>query len=281
MLPAGDLTVIANTADDDEFWGLLVCPDVDAVIYRLAGVFNEAAGYGQKDETFHALDALHALGEETWFRIGDRDFATHMLRAEMLRRGATLTEASLELCRRFSLKSRVVPMSDDPVKTRFFTDAGTLSLQEYFVRDRLGPALRAIDFDGLDTARLSPAAGPALDEADMVVIGPSNPLISIDPVLEVIGDRRRREVTVAVSPIVGGRALKGPTVEMMRAMDLDPSPIEVARRYRDRCSGFVLDTRDSQLREQIEKLDYRVLECDTVMDDGGARLAREILMWST
>lgn len=281
MLPAGDLTVIANTADDDEFWGLLVCPDVDAVIYRLAGVFNEAAGYGQKDESFLALDALRAMGEETWFRIGDKDLATHVLRAEMLRRGATLTEASLELGRRFNLKSRVVPMSDDPVRTRFVTDRGTLSLQEYFVREHLEPALHAIDFDGLATARLSPPAGAALLDAQLVVIGPSNPLISIDPVLEVIGDRMRRDTTVAVSPIIGGRALKGPTVEMMRAMDLDPSPVEIARRYRDRCTGFVLDAHDSQLREQIEKMDYRVLECDTVMDDGGARLAREILRWST
>jgi len=281
VLPAGDLTVTANTADDDEFWGLLVCPDVDAVIYRLAGVFNEAAGYGQKDETFHALDALREMGEETWFRIGDKDLATHVLRAEVLRRGATLTEATLELCRRFNLKSRVVPMSDDPVRTRLVTDRGALSLQQYFVRERLEPALRAIDFDGLESARLSPAAAAALQEADMVVIGPSNPLISIDPVLGVIGDRLRRDVAVAVSPIIGGRALKGPTVEMMRAMDLDPSPVEVARRYRDRCSRFVLDARDSQLREQVEQLGYRVLECDTVMDDGGARLAREILRWST
>ena len=281
MLPGGDLTVIANTADDDEFWGLLVCPDVDAVIYRLAGVFNEAAGYGQKDETFRALDALGAMGEETWFRIGDRDLATHVMRTEMLRRGATLTEASLELCRRFNLKSRVIPMSDDPVRTRFVTDRGTLSLQQYFVRERLEPALRAIDFDGLESAQLSSAATTALHEAGVIVIGPSNPLISVDPVLGVIGDRMRRDISVAVSPIIGGRALKGPTVEMMRAMDLDPSPVEVARRYRDRCSGFVVDARDSQLREQIEMMDYRVLVGDTVMDDGGARLAREILRWST
>jgi LPPG:FO 2-phospho-L-lactate transferase len=280
VLPAGDLTVIANTADDDEFWGLLVCPDVDAVIYRLAGVFNESAGYGQKDETFHALDALRAMGEETWFRVGDKDLAMHVLRAEMLRRGATLTEASLDLCRRFGLRSAVVPMSDDPVRTRFVTDRGTLSLQEYFVRERLEPALRAIDFEGLQSAQLSSSASAALDEAGLVVIGPSNPLISIDPVLDVIGGRMRRDATIAVSPIVGGRALKGPTVEMMRAMDLDPSPVEVARRYRDRCSGFVLDTHDSQLREQIETMDYRVLECDTVMDDGGARLARDILRWA-
>ena len=281
MLPGGDLTVIANTADDDEFWGLLVCPDVDAVIYRLAGVFNESAGYGQKDETFRALDALWAMGEETWFRIGDRDLATHVLRTEMLRRGATLTEASLELCRRFKLKSRVIPMSDDPVRTRLVTDRGTLSLQQYFVRERLEPALRAIDLDGLGSARLSAAATTVLHEADAIVIGPSNPLISIDPVLGVVGDRMRRDVAMAVSPIIGGRALKGPTVEMMRAMDLDPSPVEVARRYRDRCSAFVLDERDSQLREQIEMMDYRVLVCDTVMDDGGTTLAREILRWSS
>lgn len=251
------------------------------MIYRLAGVFDEAVGYGQKDETFHALDALAAMGEETWFRIGDRDLATHVLRAEMLRRGATLTEATLELCRRFKVKSRVVPMSDDPVRTRCITDRGTLSLQEYFVRDRLQPALHAIDFDGLQTARISPAAAEALQHADVVVIGPSNPLISIDPVLGVLRDHVRREVTIAVTPIVGGRALKGPTVEMMRALDLDPSPVEVARLYRDRCSGFVLDASDSRLAGQVEALGYRVLVCDTVMkDDGGARLAREIVRWT-
>jgi LPPG:FO 2-phospho-L-lactate transferase len=272
--------VIANTADDDEFWGLLVCPDVDAVIYRLAGVFDEAAGYGQKDETHNALDALQRMGEETWFRIGDKDLATHVLRAEMLRRGATLTEATLELCRRFALKSRVVPMSDDPVRTRLVTERGTLSLQEYFVRERLAPALRAIEFDGLSTAGLGPGAAAALQQSDLVVIGPSNPLISIDPVLAVIADRLPRSGTVAVSPIVGGRALKGPTVEMMRALGLVPSPVEVARRYVDRCSGFVLDARDADLAGEIERLGYRVLVCDTVMNDGGASLAREILGWA-
>ena len=280
MLPPGDLTVIANTADDDEFWGLLVCPDIDAVIYRIAGVFNESVGYGQKEETFHVLDALTQMGEQTWFRLGDRDLATHVLRAEMLHRGATLTEATLEVCRRFNLRSRVLPMSDDPVRTRFGTERGTFSLQEYFVREHLEPALRSIDFDGLEAAGLPTAAAAALEQADLIVIGPSNPLISIDPILAVIGHALRREVTVAVSPIVGGRALKGPTVEMMRAMDLDPSPVEVARRYRDRCSGFVLDSDDRSLAAEIEGLGYAVLVCDTVMSaDGGARLAREILAW--
>src|SRR5262249_49203822 len=156
-------------------------------------------------------------------------------------------EASLELCRRFGLKSRVVPMSDDPVRTRIATDRGEMSLQQYFVRERLESTLRGIHFDGIDDARLSPAAGDALKDADAIGIGPSNPLISIDPVLGVGRDELRRDITLAVSPIVGGRALKGPTVEMMRALDLDPSPVEVARRYRDRCAGFVLDMHDSQL----------------------------------
>jgi LPPG:FO 2-phospho-L-lactate transferase len=177
VLPPGDLTVIANTADDDEFWGLLVCPDVDAVIYRLAGVFNEEAGYGQKDETFRALEALKLLGEKTWFRIGDKDLATHVLRAEMLRRGATLTEATLEMCRRFGLRSRVIPMSDQPVRTRCVTTGGTFTLQEYFVRERLGPQLVALEFDGLDSARPSAAVVGALRSAEQIVVGPSKPHI--------------------------------------------------------------------------------------------------------
>ena len=273
--------MIANTGDDDEIWGLLVCPDIDAVIYRLAGLFDESMGYGQKGETFHALDALTRMGEQTWFRLGDKDLATHVLRAEMLGRGATLSEATLELCRRFNLRSRVLPMSDDRVRTRFVTDRGTLSFQEYYVRERLQPTLRSIDFDGLNAARLSPAAAAALELADLVVIGPSNPLISIDPALALIGSELRRQVAIAVSPIVGGRSLKGPTVEMMRAMDLDPSPVEIARRYRDRCSGFVLDGQDGDLAPVIEGLGYAVLVCDTVMAaDGAARLARDILAWT-
>ena len=281
VLPAGDLTVIANTGDDDEFWGLLVCPDIDAVVYRLAGVFNERAGYGQTDETFNTLEALDRLGEETWFRLGDRDIAMHVLRADMLARGLTLTEASLELGRRFQLRSRVVPMSDDRLRTRVITDRGNLSLQQYFVRDHLEPRLSGIEFDGQESARPSPVALETVQQAQLVVIGPSNPLISIDPILTVLGAAVTRDKTVAVTPIVGGHALKGPTVEMMRAMDLDPSPVEVARMYRDRCSRFVLDTVDAELESQIAALGYRVLVCDTVMSDGGIGLARRIVEWAT
>jgi LPPG:FO 2-phospho-L-lactate transferase len=276
-VPRGHLTVIANTADDDEFWGLLVSPDVDAVIYRLAGVFNEDAGYGVKDDSFRVLEELGRLGEATWFRIGDKDFATHVVRAEMLRRGSTLTESALALCGRFGIDTDVLPMTDERVRTRFLTDSGELSFQEYFVRERLGPALRAIQFAGIDDAKPTREVLSALEEADLVVIGPSNPLISIAPIIRVIGPHVPRERTVAITPIVRGAALKGPTVEMMRAVGPAPNPIEVARMYRDVSAAFVLDSRDRELAGELDALGFRTLVLDTVMADGGVRLAAEIL----
>jgi LPPG:FO 2-phospho-L-lactate transferase len=277
LLEPADLTVVANTGDDEEFWGLLVCPDVDAVLYRLAGVFNEQAGYGQRDETFHALEMLEKLGERTWFRIGDGDLAVHVLRAEMLRRGATLTETCIELCNRFGVHVRVLPMTDQPVRTRCITERGTFSLQEYFVRERLEPALVAIEFDGMEVALPTSAVLRALGEADLVVIGPSNPLISIDPILKLVGPALPRERTVAVTPLVGGVALKGPTVEMMRALGIEVSPVAVARLYQEFASGFVLDETDQDLAPSIEALGYRVVVGRTVMDDGGRRLAALLL----
>jgi LPPG:FO 2-phospho-L-lactate transferase len=276
MLQPGELAVIANTADDDEFWGLLVCPDVDATIYRLAGVFDESVGYGQKGDTFLTLEALGRLGEPTWFRIGDRDLATHVLRSQMLTSGCRLTESSLELCRRFGLASHVLPMTDDKVRTRFVTDRGTLSFQEYFVRERLAPALHSIDIAGGDAAEPTPEVTAALVDADIVVIGPSNPLISIAPILKVIGRQLHRDRTVAITPIVGGAALKGPTVEMLRALGFDASPLEVARQYSSVAGTFVLDNRDADGAGEIEAMGYRVIVCDTVMADGGASLAKAI-----
>ena len=276
-MPPGDLTVIANTADDDEFWGLLVSPDVDAVIYRLAGVFNDKAGYGVKDDSFRVLEELGRIGEPTWFRIGDKDFATHVVRAEMLRRGSSLTESALALCGRFGIDSDVLPMTNERVRTRFITDSGELSFQEYFVRERLGPPLRAIQFAGIEAARPTPEVLSALKHADLVIIGPSNPLISIAPIISVIGPHMRRERTVAITPIVRGTALKGPTVEMMQALGHAPNPVEVARMYRDVTAAFVLDSRDQELTGELDALGLRTLALDTVMTDGGGRLAAEIL----
>ena len=277
LLAPGDLTVVANTADADEFWGHLVSPDVDAVIYRLAGEFNEVAGYGMKGDSFHVLDALARLGEPEWFRIGDKDFATHIVRADMLSRGCTLTECALALCGRFGVETRVLPMTNERVRTRFLTDRGEFSFQEYFVRERLGPALQAIEFAGIDSARPTPEVVTALHEAELVIIGPSNPLISIAPILKVIGTQIPRERTVAITPIVRGASLKGPTVEMMRAVGPPPTPVEVARMYRDFAGSFVLDERDHDLAADVEKIGLRTLVLDTVMADGGGALARRVL----
>jgi LPPG:FO 2-phospho-L-lactate transferase len=277
MLPGGDLTVIANTADDDEFWGLLVSPDLDAVVYRLAGAFNQKAGYGVKDDTFHTLEALARLGEETWFRIGDHDFATHLVRTELLRRGRRLTDTAVELCRRWGVEASILPMTDDKVRTRFDTDRGAFSFQEYFVREQLAPALRRIDFAGIDSATPTPEVLAALAHAEMVVIGPSNPLISIAPILRVLGPHVRRDRTVAISPIVGGVALKGPTVAMMRAMGVEASPVAVAKMYSAAAGAFVLDVKDASLAPEIEALGYRAIVTDTVMTDGGQGLAAAML----
>ena len=277
MVPPGQLTVVANTADDDEFWGHLVSPDVDAVIYRLAGVFNEAAGYGVKDDTFHVLDALARLGEAAWFRIGDKDFATHVLRTEMLGRGCTLTECALALCARFALSARVLPMTNERVRTRFRTDHGEFSFQEYFVRERLGPVLRGIELVGIESARPTVEVVAALDDAELVIIGPSNPLISIAPILRVLGTHIPRERTVAITPIVRGESLKGPTVEMMRAVGPEPNPVAVAGMYRDVAASFVLDRRDGELAADVDELGFRSLVLDTVMADGGGALAGAIL----
>jgi LPPG:FO 2-phospho-L-lactate transferase len=277
LLTEGDLTVVANTADDDEFWGLHVSPDVDAVIYRLAGAFNEKSGYGVEGDSFHVLDALERLGEPAWFRIGDRDLATHLVRSEMLRSGSRLTEASAELCRLWGIASLVVPMTDERVRTRFVTDGGVFSFQEYFVRERLVPALRSIEFEGIDSALPTPEVVSALGDADLVVIGPSNPLISIAPILSVVGPNIRRERTVAVTPIVGGVALKGPTVEMLHAVGFEASPVAVAKMYAGNASAFVADSRDAGLVAPIEELGFRVIVCDTVMKDGGRGLAAAIL----
>jgi LPPG:FO 2-phospho-L-lactate transferase len=256
---------------------VLVCPDVDAVIYRLAGVFNDQAGYGVKDDTFRVLDSMDRIGEAAWFRIGDKDLATHLVRTGLLRRGCTLTQATRELCERFGVTVRVLPMSDENVRTRFTTDAGDLSFQEYFVRERLAPKLRGIHFAGIDEARVTSDVLGALQDADLVVIGPSNPLISIAPILALVRRHIVPERTVAVTPIVAGAALKGPTVEMMRAMGYEPSPVEVARMYRDIATTFVLDARDAGLSAAIREMGYRTLVEDTVMRDGGRALAGALL----
>jgi LPPG:FO 2-phospho-L-lactate transferase len=195
----------------------------------------------------------------------------------MLGRGCTLTECALALCDRFGLVTRVLPMTNERVRTRFVTEAGELSFQEYFVRERLGPTLRQIKIAGIESANPTLEVISALDESELVIVGPSNPLISIGPILKVLGSNVPRERTVAITPIVRGASLKGPTVEMMRAVGPQPTPVEVARMYRHVAAGFVLDRRDAELKADVDHLGFRTLVVDTVMTDGGGALARAIL----
>jgi LPPG:FO 2-phospho-L-lactate transferase len=252
---------------------------VDAVLYRLAGIFNQGAGYGVIGDTFGVWEEMRRLGEPDWFRLGDRDLAHCLLRSELLRGGMRMSEACLELGRRLGLSTEVLPMSDQPVRTWFDTDAGGFSFQEYFVRERTGPRVRAIKFEGMGKAQPGPEASAAAESGDLVVIGPSNPLISVAPILALLGERVRPERTLAVSPIVAGRALKGPTVEMMRSLGREASALGVAREYRGRVGWFVLDVRDAELAPAVADLGYRVVVADTVMGEGegSRRLAAEIL----
>lgn len=268
VLGPGRLTVIANTADDDTFWGLHVSPDLDSVVFRLAGIFNQEAGFGVAGETFNLLAMMRRLGEIDWFWLGDRDLAFHLLRTRLLAEGLRLSEVSLEICRRLGLGAVVLPMTDQPVRTRFDTSAGRLSFQEYFVREKLAPELRGIDFEGLAAARPSPEAVAAVRAASLVVIGPSNPVISIGPILRLLAPHLRRESTVAITPIVGGSALKGPTVEMMRSTGREPTVVGVAREYADLAGVFVIDQKDSEDRRAvaaIEAMRLRVVTMNTLM----------------
>jgi LPPG:FO 2-phospho-L-lactate transferase len=274
-----ELSVITNTADDDEFWGLLVCPDTDAVLYRLSGWFNEATGFGVRDETFHALDSLRSLGEATWFGLGDRDIGVHLLRNSLRARGARLSEVVAELGRRLGVTAQVIPMSDDPVRTRITTDDGEVSLQEWFVRDGCRPRVRAVRFQGIGEAQASPEAVAAVGAAEAVIIGPSNPVISIDPIIRVLSQHLSGRPVIAVSPVIGGRSLKGPTSDMLRQLGEAGTALAVARRYAGVATDFVLDSEDGGLAEAVAGLGMRAHVIDTVMSDTATaqRVATDVL----
>ena len=283
VLPAGDLTVVVNTGDDTERHGLLVMPDHDAVMYMLSGRFDDERGWGVTGETWTVMDALAEYGEPAWFRLGDHDFATHIARTARLREGGTLTEVVLSLQRALGIPTTILPMAEGPVRTQVRTDEGWLDFQEYFVHQRQGPEVREVRFDG--DLMPTPQVLAAIETADVIVIGPSNPVVSIGPILAgpiaaCVGERARAGVpVVAVSPIVGGVALKGPADRMLVSLGHESSARGVARIYRDLATAFVLDTVDAGLEPEIAALGLRTLVTDTVMADhaGRARLARTVL----
>jgi LPPG:FO 2-phospho-L-lactate transferase len=246
------LSVIVNTADDFEHLGLAISPDVDTTLYTLAGLANPETGWGRREETWSFMRAIAELGGPTWFRLGDLDLATHVERTRRLRAGETLTSVTAHLAQRLGVAARVLPMTDDPVRTVVESDAGTLAFQDYFVRHQCRPVVRGLRYEGADAARLSPQAAAALSAPTLagIILCPSNPWLSVDPILAVPGMREAMRASgapvIAVSPIVGGRAVKGPTAKIMGELGLPPGVEAIARHYGDLLDLMVVDTADAE-----------------------------------
>jgi len=282
-LPQRDLAVVVNTADDFDLWGLRICPDLDTVMYTLAGIANSETGWGLVDESFDSLDMLARYGEDTWFKLGDRDLATHILRTARLRAGESLTGITTYLSGALGVRSAILPMCDEPVATVLDAPDGPLEFQDYFVRRRQRDEVIGMRLRGIEDARPTDAVMKTLAGADLVVFCPSNPVVSIGPILAVPGMREALASSpapkVAVSPIVGGRALKGPADRMLASLGHEVSPAGVARMYEGLVDGMVIDEVDEGERRGIEALGMRVLATGAVMRDAPdrARLAREVL----
>ncbi len=280
VLPPGDLTVIVNTGDDFEHWGLTICPDLDTVTYNLAGINNPETGWGLLGESFTTFDAMGQLGGEDWFRLGDKDLAVHLRRSEWLRQGVSLTEVADRLRRSFGIPSSVLPMSDSPVRTLVHTDEGDLPFQHYFVRRHCEPIVIDLSFVGAEQARLTDAVQEALSAATLVIFCPSNPYLSLDPILCIPGLRpqlrRMAAPKIAVSPIVGGQAIKGPAAKMMRELGQSISPLTVVDHFDGLLTGFVLDDVDAVLRNAV---DLPTLVTNTLMTDLDSKinLAKQVL----
>lgn len=269
VVPQDDVTVVSNIGDDEEFFGLHVSPDIDIVIYTLAGAIDGEKGWGLQGETFEALGALRRFGYETWFNLGDSDLATHAHRSEMLRNGATLSAATRSIAEAFGLTLALLPVSDDRIRTVVATDAGSLTFQEYFVKRRTEDEVRDVRFDGIETARAAPGVLEAIREADVICLAPSNPVVSIGPILAVTGVREALRETsaraVAVSPIIGGKTIKGPADRMMASMGIAPTCVGVAETYADFLDVLVIDEEDAALAPAVERAGVGAVVAQTIM----------------
>ncbi len=255
VLPPQDLTVIVNTGDDFEHLGLSISPDLDTVCYTLAGLANFETGWGRAEESWNAIANVKHLGGPAWFNLGDQDLGTHLERTRRLREGQPLSQITRDFCQAWGVGVTVLPMSDQPVRTIVETDQGDLAFQEYFVHRRCEPRVKGFRFDGLDQAEPAPGVVEAIQSADAVVICPSNPWVSVDPILRVLPPLHTGEGlgvrAVAISPIIGGQTVKGPAAKMYAELGIQPSALAVAEHYRGRLSGFVLDEVDADLAPQI------------------------------
>jgi LPPG:FO 2-phospho-L-lactate transferase len=278
-----DTTIISNVGDDAEFFGLHVSPDIDIVLYHLAGLADEERGFGLRGDTFHVLDAIARYGYDTWFRLGDRDLATCIARTDLLRRGLTLSQATAEIASALLVPARITPVTDDPLRTKIRTDTAVLDFQEFFVKHRTEARTRQVIFAAAESARPAPGVLEAIHGASAIILTPSNPLVSIGPILAVPGVRDALKSTqagiAAVSPIVGGKTLKGPADRMMRDLGLEASALGVARLYRDFLDVFVIDEADAALKPEIQALGLETVVTDTIMSsmEKKTALARAVL----
>ena len=282
LLSPQELTIIVNTGDDFEHLGLYISPDLDTVCYTLAGLANPVTGWGRMDESWHAFENIEKLGGQTWFRLGDRDLGAHLERTFRRKRGDTLSTITQDFCRAWGVEHPIIPMTDDPVYTMVNTvEQGELAFQVYFVHQRCEPTVRGFRFDGVAQARPAPGALKALKNADAVVFCPSNPWVSIDPILAVANLKSAcaAKPVIAVSPIIGGQALKGPAAKMYHELGIQPSALAVAKHYADILRGFVFDNCDSESETAIQRLGMATLTTDSIMKDetGRRRLAKDVL----
>jgi LPPG:FO 2-phospho-L-lactate transferase len=277
VLPPEDLTVIVNTGDDFEHYGLYICPDLDTVCYTLAGLANPETGWGRVNETWNVIENASKLGGPDWFNLGDKDLGTHLERTRRLKDGSTLSEISRDFCKAWGVEQTVLPMSNQSVRTMVDTDEGELSFQEYFVHRRCEPRVKGFRFENADKAEPDPGAKEAIQSADAVIFCPSNPWVSIDPILKVI--QKIEKPIFAVSPIIGGQTVKGPAAKMYRELGIEPSAFAVANHYRDLLTGFVMDKTDAQLIESVRGLNMQVCVTNTLMKslDDRNKLAGKIL----
>lgn len=282
-LAPAELTIIVNTGDDFTHLGLHISPDVDTVTYTLAGLANPVTGWGRKEETWQALEQVALLGGPTWFNLGDRDLGLHLTRTHWLQQGRTLTDITIQIARALGVEPRLLPMCDEPVRTLLNTDEGELAFQEYFVHRRCEPVVRAIRYYGAARATLSQPVQEALAAATHFIFCPSNPYLSLDPILAVPGMRPavQAKKAIAISPIVGGAAIKGPAAKLMRELGHPVTPVSVAQHYADLLHALVLDHADAQHAPAIEALGIRAHLTDTVMRTYADRatLAARLLAW--
>lgn len=272
-----ELTVIVNTGDDFEHLGLAISPDLDTVCYTLAGLANFETGWGRANETWNTISNVERLGGPSWFRLGDQDIATHIERTRRLKEGQPLSKITQDFCKAWGIQHTILPMSDTPVRTIVDTDEGELAFQEYFVHRRCEPRVKGFRFDGVDSAQAAPGVIEALEAADTVLFCPSNPWVSIDPILKVV--KEIKKPVVAVSPIIGGKTVKGPAAKMFNELGIKPSALAVAEHYRHLLSGYVLDNLDLKLEEKVNRLQIKTFITDTLMNHltDRTRLAKDVL----